>query len=229
MHPSAKDYTGFKCGRLTAIRPTEKRMGHNIVWECSCECGGVAYVDTSSLKTKTIISCGCAKKKDLSGLRSGRLVAIEATDRRSSNGSVMWRCLCSCGNICYIRSDALISASTKSCGCLQVEAVTGRKGPLSPSWKFDKTDEERLNDRSCSEYSEWHKAVFERDDYTCQKCGERGGKLRTNHILGYADNKNERTLLSNGITLCKKCHKNYHHVYGNIATEETFNEWMEKE
>lgn len=56
---------------------------------------------------------------------------------------------------------------------------------------------------------------FERDNYTCQVCGDNsGGNLNAHHLNGYANNPGERTLLKNGITLCEKHHKDFHHQYG---------------
>lgn len=58
-------------------------------------------------------------------------------------------------------------------------------------------------------YKNWRKDVFERDDYTCQICNVRGGKLEAHHILPVRDNKNTLLIfdIDNGITLCKKCHQ----------------------
>ena len=57
-------------------------------------------------------------------------------------------------------------------------------------------------------YKNWRKAVFERDDYTCQMCNTRGGKLEAHHINPVRDNKNTLAIfdIDNGITLCKTCH-----------------------
>lgn len=55
-------------------------------------------------------------------------------------------------------------------------------------------------------YKEWRTKVFERDDYTCQECGIRGGYLYAHHIEPWAKNKDLRFELSNGVTLCKQCH-----------------------
>lgn len=38
------------------------------------------------------------QKRDLTGKRFGRLTAIRPTDKRDSNGSVLWVCRCDCGN-----------------------------------------------------------------------------------------------------------------------------------
>lgn len=57
---SAKDLTGQRFGRLTAIYPTDKRTSNrHIVWHCQCDCGN--YIDVSSdvLVQNHTLSCGC--------------------------------------------------------------------------------------------------------------------------------------------------------------------------
>lgn len=65
-------------------------------------------------------------------------------------------------------------------------------------------------DRDTIQYKEWRRKVFERDDYTCQKCGKRGTKLNAHHIVHWAYDKDKRYDVSNGITLCETCHKLVH-------------------
>jgi IS30 family transposase len=61
--------------------------------------------------------------------------------------------------------------------------------------------------RFTPEYKQWRKAVFERDDYTCQICGKKGGKLVAHHIKEQSNYPELRIVLDNGQTLCKGCHK----------------------
>ena len=70
--------------------------------------------------------------------------------------------------------------------------------------------ERTTRDRYCKEYTNWRKRVFDRDNYTCQKCGQIGGTLNAHHIKHYKDYHKLRYELSNGITLCEKCHKELH-------------------
>lgn len=80
------------------------------------------------------------------------------------------------------------------------------KGKYNPSWKGGITP---INQkiRNSREYILWRTAVFMRDDYTCQKCGDRGGKLEADHIKPFALYPELRLAIDNGRTLCKSCHR----------------------
>jgi len=96
----------------------------------------------------------------------------------------------------------------------------GHRGSKSYSWKGGVTPLMRQI-RRCFLYREWRKAVFERDKYTCQKCGEKGGWKEADHYpKSFAEifySNNIKTLdealecvffwdTNNGRTLCRECH-----------------------
>lgn len=67
--------------------------------------------------------------------------------------------------------------------------------------------------RNSIEYKNWRKEIFKRDDYRCQCCNERGGKLHGHHILNFSDHSDLMFDINNGITLCKRCHYKFHKKY----------------
>ena len=58
------DLTGQKFGLLTAIKPTDKRDNHSVVWECKCDCGNTIFVRAISLRAGYPQSCGCLKSTE---------------------------------------------------------------------------------------------------------------------------------------------------------------------
>lgn len=68
-------------------------------------------------------------RKDLSGMKFGRLLVIsEAPETKSKSGAIIhnWNCICTCGNNCIKNSGNLLHGDTKSCGCLHSEMVAKR-------------------------------------------------------------------------------------------------------
>lgn len=61
-----------------------------------------------------------APKKDITGQRFGRLVAIERTEQKNVHG-YKWLCACDCGNIALVVLAYMMNGHTKSCGCLNKE------------------------------------------------------------------------------------------------------------
>jgi 5-methylcytosine-specific restriction endonuclease McrA len=64
--------------------------------------------------------------------------------------------------------------------------------------------------RRSGEWKRWRKEIFERDKYTCKKCGIVGGHLVPHHIKLFSYFVEERFIKNNGVTLCEKCHKKLH-------------------
>ena len=84
-----------------------------------------------------------------------------------------------------------------------------------PNWNPNLTDEEREKGRHIEGYDDFIKQVLERDNYTCQLTGKRGGKLEVHHLNCFSDFKEGRMDLDNCITLSKEIHKLFHKIYGN--------------
>jgi len=97
----------------------------------------------------------------------------------------------------------------------------------SPSWKGGLTPITRAI-RHSNKYNEWRRKIFIRDNFTCLKCGQIGGYLEVHHKKSFYKFIEEIKInlplldlyeaamiytplwdISNGETLCKKCHPNF--------------------
>lgn len=117
---------GMRFGGLTLIEEAPSR-NYRRYWRCVCDCGKECVVEEYHLKIGHTKSCGCLRVQhgrnqaiNLTGMRFGRLTAVEATEQRSKN-SVIWRCRCDCGEEVLCSADSLKSGNVRSCGCLQAE------------------------------------------------------------------------------------------------------------
>lgn len=64
------------------------------------------------------------KVRNLSGVRSGRIVALEYAglqEQPSGKRKALWRCGCDCGKTVVVLGQSLTSGRSQSCGCFHVE------------------------------------------------------------------------------------------------------------
>lgn len=112
---------GNKFGLLTPVNRVGRNYRLEVLWECMCDCGNTTIVKTSALTTGNTKSCGCfyedtRKKSELTNKRFGLLVVI-SEHGSSSNGGILWKCQCDCGNECFRESSSLNGGGAVSCGC----------------------------------------------------------------------------------------------------------------
>lgn len=151
------DRTGLKYGKLTAIERVPNTSP--IKWKCVCECGNEVVVQGNNLQTGNTTSCGCIdinnklnKAKDISGMRFGRLVALQRAGyhvQPCGRRHILWECQCDCGNKTIVDISHLSTGETTSCGCYAKEFrktaythnLTGKKFGRLTVVKQDKTRE----------------------------------------------------------------------------------------
>lgn len=104
---------------------------------------------------------------------------------------------------------------------LEVNAKKAHKGENHPKWIKDRT---KLKCRLRPETNAWRDAIFKRDNYTCQECGKKGGKLSAHHKAPYSLFPKLRYDPDNGITVCHDCHKEIHaasvELFGGLTSNE---------
>lgn len=123
------DLTGQKFDKLTVIEKAPSRSRH-VYWKCKCDCGNECEVSGEYLKRLNLPrDCGCSKAKNIKlkrkterqnhlvGKKFGKLIVVASTEKRK-NGSIVWDCLCECGNHKMVPTHLLTSNHTQSCGCL---------------------------------------------------------------------------------------------------------------
>lgn len=143
-----------------------------------------------------------------------------ATEYKNNATKMPYRCVC--GNVAMTNWGLF-----KNGHRCQVCKINKLSGPNSCKWKPDKTRDERVRQRLIDGYKEWRTAIFERDNYTCQKCHNRGRRLNAHHYYSYVDNPELRIDLDNGITLCLECHNSFHGIYGKANnTKAQFDEFL---
>lgn len=71
--------------------------------------------------------------RELEGSRFGRLLVIRYDHTEKGNG-LFWLCRCDCGNSKTVRASSLISKLVQSCGCLQKEKRSARRGNKHPMY-----------------------------------------------------------------------------------------------
>lgn len=177
------------CGehRFPKFSNTEK-VGHTLCNSCS----------------HTIRSYG-----SMIGETFGRWFLLSFGEQKSNGNKKesTFRAICKCGTEKQPAAATVKTGTSVSCGCYNREISKSRFGPLNGNWSFDLTEEERKEKRRG--HAAWARNVKERDDFTCQVCGSRNNVV-AHHLESYADNKELRNDINNGIVLCDRCHTDFH-------------------
>lgn len=204
-------------GKQKRVEDLSPTCAYKVDVQCP-ECGEVRNVYYKSIcRAGHTICQACSVKVKLSkqleaGAKFGRLTVLHASSRRGQSV-----CQCECGTLTEAANWSIENGETKSCGCLRAEQIKrvshNPSGDKHHNWKGGVAGV-RASVMAKKAYKSWRAGVFERDGYLCQKCAQRGGKLRAHHIFNFADYPALRLDPDNGITLCDECHKRLHSAYG---------------
>jgi transcription elongation factor Elf1 len=205
--------------------PNFKNAGRHI-----CETCGVEF--RSYNKTRRFCSQSCAGRSPQMLERLTGMARVPRKPRRKVGREIT----CSvCGQVFYSENKvakcakcAAIKAGMRKCvicgrsfqsykpkktcskKCYSKFRTQMQEGAKSHLWRGGKTAKTRII-RNSDLYATWRDKVFKRDNYTCQICGERGGKLACHHIKKFSDRPDVVFMIANGITLCWSCHGKVNH------------------
>jgi hypothetical protein len=194
-----------------------------------CICGNESVIQYANFR-KGVRCKGCNNKRKYNEENMKKIMEESNCKYISQNGTdsntSYVKFICHCGRISEKGIRYFIK--NKRCNdCSHESFVEKVSGENSVNWNKDITKEEREELRDFPEYEKWRIDVFKRDNYTCKCCGIKGHKINAHHKDGYHWNKERRLDLSNGVTLCEECHKDFHKQCGiRNNTEEQFEEWI---
>ena len=193
------------CGKQSIMLKSEweHNGGHSC---CSMRCGW-----QRERRRATLECAWCGKEFEVPesvALRNRPFCSRECWREHVKQTKVEIECL-NCGKK-LLRTPSLVERVNRTF-CSRECSVEHNRGENNPSWRGGKSTElHRL--RVSAAFKEWREFVFERDDYTCRECGQRGGVLHPHHIKPFAKYPDLRFDVSNGVTLCVGCHGEIHGI-----------------
>lgn len=149
--PTRLDLTGNVYDELTVI---EMLYNYNNKHRTYCKCvtanDDIVIVRADALQSgATHCAKGAGKTgkpMDVAGKRFGLLVAIKPTEKRGSNGAVIWECICDCGNVAYVPLGQLTRGHTLSCGCRHQSKWEMFIGDLLTNYGINFVPQKRFSD-----------------------------------------------------------------------------------
>lgn len=155
----------------------------------------------------------------------GKLVVIEDSGRRKSNGQILWRCVCECGNIHYVAGSYLKDGRSTSCGCIRQQIMSSQRYSLLPEneaaynilYKNYKTNAKYRNigfDLTKEEFKEF-------TQNNCYYCGKIPSQLSNSTTGSYIYNGIDRVDNAKGYTVdnCVACCGDCNRIKRNISVD----------
>lgn len=201
-----KRFCTRRCALDHEIIKADKALSIKICSECGSEYKKTKKLSRSQWEVQTFCSRTCAVKNPERNKKIGKV----ALGNTYSRGKIPW-------NKGTIGLQTMSEEAKKKLSDTHKKRVS--QG-LCHLWKGGITG---LNKelRACKLMRDWKRSVLERDDFTCQKCGVRGGQLNADHVKEFSLIRKENNIknyaeaekckelwdLDNGQTLCVECHK----------------------
>jgi len=204
-------YIGLRFGRLTVLREDGKTQSGQLLWRCLCDCGTEKSICHGNLSNGHTTSCGCFHKEQINNYNKTKTLSAAAKAKISLffKGRPSGRKGIFKHSPETIEKLRLLSSGRKPSIEARAKLSESNRGEKSHLWKGGVNN---TNDtiRKSLNFKLWREAVYERDGWICQNCHKKGGRLNPHHIKAFSLFPGLRFEVSNGMTLCQKCHKELH-------------------
>jgi len=140
---------------------------------------------------------------------SGKWRSIYHKGQKASAFKSVQKVCVICGKLFWVDPYHVSTKKTCSKRCFKKLRSITTSGKNNPNYRNGITPK-IIRLRYSQQYIEWRNAVYERDCWTCQQCGQVGRRLQAHHILSFTKYPNKRFEIDNGITLCVPCHQKLH-------------------
>lgn len=234
------------CGKSFARKPSKVRLRQKQYCSASCRhaaghvvktCEGCsAQFEARKDRSDCVRFCSLECKRQNGGIvKVCRRCGAAFRVRKSQSGAIYCRFSCyrlremfrgdcvHCGRAFEVLK-CETSGNQRFCSqrCMRAWLGVKHKGSGNPRWRGGVTPlRQRLH--NSKEYREWRRKVFERDGFTCQHCGDkRGGNLHAHHVKFLVTHPELAFEVSNGLTLCKDCHKTLHAELGRVQSDGSY-------
>lgn len=134
-------------------------------------------------------------------------------DYKDSHSKLQYRCIEHLDDIFETTLHIVKNIKIGCPKCVKRNLSQMYKGDKSYFWNGGKSSENETA-RNNLEYREWRNKVFIRDNFKCVCCKDKGINLNAHHIFNFSNYIELRYNLDNGVTLCEKCHIEFHNIYG---------------
>ena len=196
-------------------------------------CGKSYYIKASRANSSKFCSRKCKSRND-SIVMAGRKMPPGCTKEKPLPQTRL-RPAKKCGHLtlpgryycaaCRVKIYPIIDVNCENCGkgfvltkseslkykccsmeCRNAQTSIRQKGDKSHLWRGGITNQERVA-RNSARYDLFRRFILARDNFTCQICNKRGGKLCVDHIKEWFLYPALRFDTDNGRTLCVECHR----------------------
>ena len=93
-----RDLIGRRFGRLTVLGKSRRRTYGRLMWRCRCECGSLTHLESGTLNSGKVVSCGCyhsevIAERNRHSIKHGHCPKAKPSPEYSSYTSMKARCL----------------------------------------------------------------------------------------------------------------------------------------